>query len=293
MALGQSDRTLETKKSALNLFFQWCTQQEITLANRVKAKHLEQYRLYLCRYRQPFNQRPLDIASQRNRLTAVKVFFRRLKKRGLITSDPAVDLELPRVARRLPRGVLNLKEIEAIMEIIPSHTMTGLRDRAIMEAYFATGIRRMELANLELTDVDLISGLMTVRLGKGAKDRRLPVADRACKWIIQYLRTSRPDLACNHSGTILFLDNKGLKFRGHQLSKKASTYIKASGVQQNGACHLFRHSTATLMHENGADIRYIQEMLGHADISTTQIYTHVAISRLQDVYSKTHPAAMT
>lgn len=293
MARGQSPRTLETKKSALRFFVEWCERQEITRASKVKPDHMEQYRLYLCRYRQPFNFRPLDIATQRNRLTAVKVFFRRLKRRGIIIADPAIDFELPRVARRLPKGILNITEIESIFDAIPSQTTPGIRDRAVMETYFATGIRRMELANLDIADIDLITGLVTVIRGKGSKDRRVPMANRACNWIERYLALSRPILACDQSGAALFLDNKGFRFRGHQLSHIVSAYIKASGVRQQGACNLFRHSTATLMHENGADLRYIQEMLGHADISTTQIYTHVTINRLRAVYAKTHPAAMT
>jgi len=292
MAHGQSRRTLETKMCSLGFFLRWCEHNGLTHVGMVEPDHLERYRPHISRYLRPCNQKPLDIASQRNRLTTVKVFFRRLKKRGFISTDPAIDFDLPRVARRLQRYVLNLEEIETILKMIPAHTLTGLRDRAIMETYFATGIRRMELANLELADVDLVSGLITVIRGKGAKDRRVPLANRSCGWIERYLCTSRPALVCSHSGTTLFLDNKGLKFRGHQLSRKASVCIRKAGVRKKGACHLFRHSTATLMHENGADLRYIQEMLGHADISTTQVYAHVAINRLRDVYAKTHPAAM-
>jgi len=293
MARGQSPRTLESKKSSLRFFILWCKQQGVFRSNRVKPHHLEQYRLHLCRYRQPFNHHPLDIATQRNRLTTVKVFFQRLKKHKLINTDPAIDFELPRVARRLPRGILNVSEIEAIFCSIPSHSKSGLRDRAIFEMFYATGIRRMELANLDISDVDLVSGLVTIIRGKGSKDRRVPLAKRTCRWVEQYLHLARPIFTIRQSGNALFLDNEGLRFRGHQLSRKASIYIKASGVRQQGACNLFRHSTATLMHENGADLRYIQEMLGHADISTTQIYTHVTITRLREVYAMTHPAAMS
>ena len=219
------------------------------------------------------------------------MFFRRLKKRAFISSDPGVDFDLPRVARRLPKGILNLAEIESIFDVIPSQTTTGIRDRAVMETYFATGIRRMELAGLNTIDIDMSSGLVTILRGKGAKDRRIPIANRACAWIERYHERSRPILADGFSVDALFLDNKGLRFRGHQLSHKVSSYIKAAGIRHQGACKLFRHSTATLMHENGADLRYIQKMLGHADISTTQIYTHVTISRLREVYARTHPAA--
>ena len=174
---------------------------------------------------------------------------------------------------------------------VTDRNIVGIRDRAVLETYFATGIRRMELAGINTIDVDMISGLVTVLRGKGAKDRRVPIANRACAWIERYLEKSRPILAGEFSDDALFLDDKGLRFRGHQLSYKVSTYVKAAGIRHQGACKLFRHSTATLMHEKGADLRYIQEMLGHTDISTTQIYTHVTINRLREVYARTHPAA--
>lgn len=293
LARGQSDRTVDGKRSALRAFAAWCVTLGLWHPRDVTEDQLELFRRFLCKYRQPRTGQPLCLATQRKRLTHVKVFFQRLKRLHKLLVNPAEDFELPHVPRRLPMGVLNLEEIEAVCRQALLHGQLGLRDRAVLETYFATGIRRMELARLDIEDVDLAEGLLTVRLGKNRKDRRVPIARRACDWITVYLRDVRPRLARVESGPALFLDSQGRRFREQQLTRLVSKYVKRAGIQKRGACNLFRHSTATLMHENGADLRYVQEMLGHADISTTQIYTHVTICKLREVYARTHPAAKT
>jgi integrase/recombinase XerD len=290
-AQGQSARTVEGKRSNIRLFLAWCSIVGLRNLDDVTPPHLEVYRRYLAAFRQPLRQRPLDLATQRNRLTAMRLWFRYLRRHGLMDRDPAADFELPRIGRKLPRGMLTQVEIERILSAIPSTSRDGLRDRAIMETYYASGIRRMELANLNVGDVDQVAGIIHVNHGKGGKDRRVPIARRTCCWISRYLEVTRPQLVRPNSGDALYLDRKGLRFRGHQLSKLVGDHIRRAGVRQFGSCHLFRHSMATLMHESGADIRYIQEMLGHTSISTTQIYTHVTIPKLREVYGKTHPAA--
>ena len=149
----------------------------------------------------------------------------------------------------------------------------------------------MELAQLDLNSLNFSAGTLLVRQGKGNRDRVIPIAERACQWIARYLCEIRPKYLNPQSGPALFIDGKGLRFRGHQLSRMVGRHFQSLGLRSNGACHLFRHSAATLMLENGADIRCIQEFLGHADISTTQIYTHVTMLRLRKVYRDTHPSA--
>lgn len=292
LARGESQRTVEGKASSVGLFLRWCLTQDIRLPQDVSLQTFEAYRRYLHQYRQPFNGKPLDIATIRNRLTATKVFFKRLFYHEIIETNPAERLELPKVPRRLPSGFLTVEEIERVLQQTLLHGMTGIRDRAVMETYYATGVRRMELARLKVSDVDLKEGLITIYRGKGNKDRRVPIAQRACNWIQVYLNKVRATLATIESGATLFLDNEGLKYREQQLTYLASKYVKRAGIDKRGACNLFRHSTATLMHENGADIRHVQEMLGHADISTTQVYTHVTINKLKEVYYQTHPSVL-
>jgi integrase/recombinase XerD len=168
----------------------------------------------------------------------------------------------------------------------------GVRDRAMLEVLYSTGIRRSELARLAVTDIDHERQTLLVRLGKGKKDRLIPIGERALAWVRKYLAEARPKLAVSgdDDGT-LFLTADGTPFALDALTRIASGYVKASGVPKTGACHLFRHTIATLMLEGGADIRYIQAMLGHAELSTTQIYAQVSVRALQAIHSATHPAA--
>lgn len=288
---GQSPRTVEGKRCALVAFAHWAIGESIRRPQQIDLDVVEAYRSYLFHYRQPGSRKPLEKATIRNRLTAVKVFFNRLHVRGVLKTNPLALMELPRVPRQLPKGYLVVDEIETILSQAVPIGPKGMRDRAVLAVYYATGIRRMELAALDIDDIDLEQRVLTIRKGKGGQDRRVPVAAMACDLIMTYLDLGRPRLQRLHSGSALFLDNWGHRFRAHQLTRMVSKYVRRAGIKKAGACNLFRHSTATLMHENGADIRVVQEMLGHADISTTQIYTHVAINRLKEVYAKTHPAA--
>jgi integrase/recombinase XerD len=167
----------------------------------------------------------------------------------------------------------------------------GVRDRAILEVFYSTGIRRSELANLAVTDIDRERATLLVRQGKGRKDRMIPVGARALAWTGRYLVEARPRLALGDDGGILFLTADGEPFSLDRLTQLASRHVKASGVPKAGACHLFRHTMATLMLEGGADIRYIQAMLGHARLDTTQIYAQVSVRALQAIHAATHPAA--
>jgi integrase/recombinase XerD len=193
---------------------------------------------------------------------------------------------------RLPKYVLTAEEAEQIIQQPNVNDPEGLRDRAILETFYSTGMRRMELAHLKIYDVDSDRTTLTIRQGKGRKDRVIPIGERALAWIDKYLRESRPQLLTSggEDGTV-FLTHMGEPFDRRQLTALVRGYLIESKVGKMGGCHLFRHTVATLMLENGADIRVIQEMLGHAKLTTTELYTHVSINLLRQVYSATHPAA--
>lgn len=290
-ARGESHRTIEVKRCNLSAFTRWCEEHHYYYCEDIGQGELEWYRSYISQYVDPRRRKRLDIATQRNRLTAVKVLFQRLHFLQGISSNPAAFFELPSVPHRLPKAVLTEEEIERILAHTLLYGDRGIRDRAILETLYATGIRRMELGRLAVTDLDIGSGVLRVHAGKGGKDRRVPVARRACEWIDRYLREIRPPIVASQSGQTLFLSMKGNPLRPGQISRLGRKYIHRAGVNKPGACHLWRHSAATLMLENGAGLRQIQEMLGHASISTTQIYTHVTIKRLKEVYAQCHPAA--
>jgi integrase/recombinase XerD len=179
---------------------------------------------------------------------------------------------------------LTVSEAEQVMA-----QATNVRDRAILETLYSTGIRRTELVNLRLYDVDADRGVVMVRQGKGRKDRVVPIGERALAWIDKYRRELRPMVTLD-GRSALFLNNVGEPFTPPQLTRLVRGYVEASETGKRGSCHLFRHTMATLMLENGADIRYIQVMLGHVKLETTAIYTHVSIRKLKEIHTATHPA---
>lgn len=166
----------------------------------------------------------------------------------------------------------------------------GLRDRAIIETFYSTAIRRSELAKLEVTDLNQERGTLQIRQGKGKKDRVVPIGEQAMAWQVRYLNEVRPKLAINSREPCLFLTSYGEGFNPDVLSRKLSSYIEKANIGRSGSCHLLRHSCATHMHDNGADIRYIQQLLGHEKLETTAIYTEVSIAQLRQIHQQTHPA---
>ena len=290
LARGLSPRTVATREASLKVFIAWCAERSIAEPAEISRALLERYRRHLY-YARSRSGKPLSLATQHNRLTAVKGFCRYLTKEGVIGVNPAAEFELPRVHRRLPRAILSVAEVEAVCRQTLLHGESGIRDRAIIETLYATGIRRRECTLLDLYDLDREQGTLMVREGKGRKDRMLPIGERALAWLDRYLTDVRPSLlAGNADDQALFLNDRGERYRVHQLSDKVRAYLTAAGIEKPGACHLFRHTMATLMLENGADIRFIQAMLGHASLETTTIYTQVSIRALKEVYARTHPA---
>ena len=229
--------------------------------------------------------------SQHGRLVAVNGLFRWLTKQRALPANPAAELELPRVtAQRLPHP-LSDGEITDLLARADPTTSIGLRDRAILETGYSTGLRRMELIRLRLYDLDLARGVLAVREGKGRKDRVVPIGERAIVWLQRYLDMSRPQFAVEPDEGTIFLTRRGRPFHPNHLSRLTRDYVVAAGIAKRGACHLLRHTMATAMLEHGADIRVIQEILGHARLTTTQLYTRVSIRLLKAVNTATHPAA--
>ena len=185
---------------------------------------------------------------------------------------------------------MSIAQVEGAINQPDTTTPEGLRDRAILEVLYSSGIRRSELIRLKLYEVDTVRGTLMIRQGKGRKDRFIPLGARACAWVSRYLAEVRPELLAGDSD-VLFLTDYGEPFEKNRLSDQVTRHMRAAGIAQ-GACHAFRHAMATHMLEAGADIRYIQAILGHSELNTTQIYTHVAIGKLQAVHALTHPARL-
>lgn len=287
VAIGLSPQTANIRRSALGHFIRWCHGRAIEAPSAVTRDLLEGYQLHLVEYRKS-NGEPLELSTQATRINPLKAFCKWLVRNRLVESDPSRELILPRLPKRLPRRVPTVSEVKAIVSAAGAQTPLAIRDRAIMETLYSTGLRRMELVNLRTVDVSLDGSTILVRSGKGRRDRVVPLGARARGWIEHYLRDVRPRLEGGVDRGELFLTEYGEPFRRNRLGDQIRRYVARAGLP--GACHLFRHACATHMLENGADIRFIQAMLGHSQLSTTEIYTHVTISKLREVHAATHPS---
>jgi integrase/recombinase XerD len=287
---GATSASLFNLERSIRDFIGWADTRSVTHPEHVSMAVLERYQRHLYYYRKQ-DGAPLSVASQRAKLGPLKSWFKWLTKSGHLQANPAAELELPKRIKSLPRQVMSQAEAEQVLASVDTGSAIGLRDRAMMEVLYATGMRRMELANLQLADIDVSRALVFVRQGKGNKDRLIPLGARALHWVQQYLDRSRPQIMWNAQEMTLFLGIEGLPLSLLYLSSHISNHIKRADIGKTGSCHMFRHTMATLMLENGADIRFIQAMLGHARLDTTQIYTHLAIGQLMLVHANTHPGA--
>ncbi len=228
-------------------------------------------------------------ATVARRLASIKSFYRFLLEEGYIDKDPSENLSSPSLERRLPK-VLTLAEIERLLDQPDPSTPVGLRDRAILEVLYATGLRVSELTNLDLGDVDLREGFVRC-IGKGSKERVVPLGEIAIASTRSYIENGRPTLIFDPKELSLFVNQNGGRMTRQSIWKLVKKYSEGARIPKEVTPHTIRHSFATHLLEHGADIRAVQEMLGHADISTTQIYTHVTKDRLKDVYARSHPRA--
>ena len=244
--------------------------------------------------RLPSGDQPLGLRTQQQLIGAIRGWCKWLTREGHIPANPAADLELPRMPRTLPRTLLSVEQVRQLMRQPDVEGLTGVRDRAMLELLYGTGMRRSELMRLQLGDVNLAQATVFVRQGKGRKDRYVPMGESARHWLARYVVEVRPMLTSQAqiagTGWTLFLTDYGEPYDQNRLSGLVAGHLRRIGVEQ-GSCHALRHACATHMLEAGAELRYIQVLLGHADLSTTQIYTHVAIGKLMAVHAATHPGA--
>ena len=287
-----SRHTLKHWELYLRYFVSWCDERGLTRPAEITRPILERYQRHLFLKRKK-NGAPLSATTQASRVTPIRKWFRWLTRNNRILYNPAADLDLPKVEERLPEHVLTIEEVERVLNLPDTTTPLGVRDRAMLETLYSTGIRRMEIIGLQQRDVDYERGTLMVRQGKGKKARMIPIGDRALAWVGRYRDEVRPELAIAGDDGTLFLTVTGQAFSDNRMTQMVRNHVRAAGLGNIGSCHLFRHAMATQMLENGADVRFIQAMLGHADIKTTQVYTRVSIRALKDIHSATHPARLT
>ena len=285
-----ADNTVRRHRDDLRGFVEWCIARSVARPEQVSRAVLEAYQRHLFHQRKR-NGQPLHVRTQLGRLIALRSLFKWLTRQNVLLFNPAADLELPREGRPLPKNILTPTEVSAVLDQTDTGTALGLRDRALMEVLYSTGIRRFECAALDMYDVDFGGRTVQIRRGKGNKGRVVPVGNRALLWLGKYLEVrdellvSTPELELG-----LFLTVAGERISDDHLSTVVGEYIREADLGKTGAAHQLRHSCATHMLLGGADIRYVQEMLGHADIKSTTIYTRVAIAELQKVHEKRHPS---
>jgi integrase/recombinase XerD len=270
-------------------FVEWADARGVTLPGRITPELVQQYQRELPTMKMK-NGEPFSIHLIRARLQAVRSFFRHLWRSGHTLTDPAASTVVPRAPRHLPADVLTVEEVERILAMPDITTTYGIRDRAVIELFYATGMRRSELADIRLDDVNHENRTVRIVDAKTKDSRMLPVGSRAMRWIETYLECAREGLLRpGEEREHLFICGDGERFSPGTPETICRRHMRAAGVHKRKACHIFRHTVATLMLENGADVRAVQEFLGHRSVQSTERYTHVAIRKLREVHAKTHP----
>jgi len=288
---GQSDNTARTYAALLGKFTAWAAKQNLSDWRQVELKHLMAF-LQDERVR-PLADEPKESAKRLSsesvylEIAALRAFYRFVENEKLLPANVAENLSLPRRWQRLPKA-LTSDEIEKLLEPEAPATPESLCDQAILELAYASGLRLSELKNLRLEQLHLDAGFINV-IGKGNKERVVPVGRKAVEALDRYLASGRPKLVTPKSPAAVFLTKRGTPFAAVTLWLRMKNRVRRAGISRNVTPHMLRHSFATHLLEHGADLRVIQELLGHANISTTEIYTHVTGNRLRDIHRKFHP----
>ena len=279
---GLAQNTLESYGRDLRYFQQYLENNRLTFAT---GSTNEIIRTYL----DELKKQGKAVSTISRNLAALKSFYQYLLKEQHLDADPASKIESPKLEKKLPQ-VLSVQQVELLLKQPNINLPAGLRDKAMLELLYATGIRVSELTTINVNDVNLELGYIKC-FGRGAKERVVPLGSIASKCVTQYLRKGRTALVRSKQEEAMFVNHHGRRLTRQGFWKIIKKYALEAQIDQKITPHTLRHSFATHLLENGADLRSVQEMLGHADISTTQIYTHVTKNRLKEVYDKAHPRA--
>lgn len=277
---GLSKKTIEAYSHDLNRWMEFLKEKDIDDVLKAGKSDVKAFLLTL-------RHQKLSNKTVVRNLAAIRTFFRFLNQEGMLEANPVEQLESPKIAMNLPE-ILSLKEVEQLLEQPNVQTPLGVRDRAMLEMLYATGMRVSELVNLPMNQINLEGGYVLL-YGKGSKERVVPLGMEAIKWVTFYLKTVRANLTKGRESPFLFVNRSGKGMSRQLFWKNIKAYGRKAGIRKKVTPHLLRHSFASHLLARGADLRSVQMMLGHADISTTQIYTHVTGERLKKVHQKHHP----
>lgn len=283
-----SPRTVQEYGLCLGVFRRFLEQRTITDIQTVTTATLTEFQRWL--YYQPTRQgNARGVGDQNRTLAAVKSFFRFLKNEGVVVRDVAEAVEYAREPQTLPRNVLTPQEAKRILDTVDITTILGYRDRTILEIFYATGLRRSELCQLQIQDADLEEGLLRINGGKGAKDRVVPLGRIACQFIETYVKGVRSMLLKAGATDRLFLSHRGKPLDPDSVRKLVLKHAKLAGVKKHMTCHVWRHTCATHLLKNRANLRHVQDLLGHRSLATTERYLRLTIADLKEAHRKFHP----
>jgi integrase/recombinase XerD len=282
-----SQKTIEQASWRLSKFLEYLCRRNIEEVQAITRDVVSTYQVELY---EALNRlgRPNTVAFQNCMLSTVKQFMSYLKERDLIVSDPARDIGYAKEPKRLPRGVLSCAEARKILHATDTKSVIGYRDRTILEVLYSSGLRKEELGSLTLLDVDYRDGFLRVT-GKGDKERIVPLGRIACRYLENYIKSVRAELMKDVSEKHLFLTSRGKPLSKNVVWELVKKYALKAKIQKNVHPHTFRHTCATSMLKNKANIRAVQELLGHSSLDSTQIYTHLTITDLKQIHAKCHP----
>ena len=280
--------TIHGCRLRLARFQRYLAEQGVSEIHEVTPGVLSTYQTVLLTH-QTVHGRPLSAHTRAGYITILRSFFRFLTRAKLILINPAADLEIPKTIRRPPAHILGLNDVKRLLRAPDTRTVLGIRDRAMLELFYSTGMRAGEMAQLEITDLDLSEGELTIQRGKGGRSRRIPVGPEAIFWVRKYLTEARPQLVRRSRASVVFLTVRGRRIHPGNLTVIVRQHGETAGLAIRVFPHLLRHTCATHMLRGKASLRHVQEMLGHADLGTTQIYTKVDISDLKAVHRRCHP----
>jgi len=288
---GQAENTQKTYAALLGKFTAWAKTQQLTDWHQVQLSHLMSFlqheRERALAHEDKESRRRLSSESVYLEIAALRAFYRFAEQEKLLPQNAAENLSLPRRWQRLPKS-LTSQEVDQLLQPHVPETPSSLCDQGVLELAYSCGLRVAELRNIRLEQLQLEAGFINV-IGKGNKERVVPVGRKAIAALQRYLEAGRPQLVTKRTPAAVFLTARGTRFSAVTLWLRIKKRVLHSGISRNVTPHMLRHSFATHLLEHGADLRVIQELLGHASISTTEVYTHVAGNRLRDVHRKFHP----
>ncbi len=279
MEQGLSDATLASYRSDLKKFSQWLAPHQTLLVD-VNRVDLQKY--LATRYKQGFNSR-----STARFLSSARKFYRYLMQNNVITEDPTLHIDSPKIQPPVPKSISE-EDIDNLLQQPDLDTAMGLRDKAMLELLYSSGLRITELISVEINQIGFQQGVIRV-VGKGNKERLVPMGEVALEAILSYIRAGRTELAKGKVIDVLFLSNRGQQMTRQTFWHRIKFYASQAGFNKPISPHTLRHAFATHLLNHGADLRTLQMLLGHSDLSTTQIYTHVAKERLKQLHSAHHP----